>query len=232
MTKYKKLTKSAFAIVALSLILVAVLAFGGTYAYFSANTGAKSGNLTMGTLALTLTDGSSEVTVLENITVAQPGQYIVGTKATPKTYTLAMGDTNIASYVRVKITAELTDVTYTENTQGDSSINATNFFSIVAGEGWYLHDGWLYQTAGDNASATVNKLAAEAADPTIDVTVSINPIVGKDGSTFFMGKTGTYTITAQAIQADYLNGTDTQTFTVTDLAAAWDTVVNSTYTAA
>ena len=36
MTKYKKLTRSTFAIVALCLALVGILAFGGTYAYFSA----------------------------------------------------------------------------------------------------------------------------------------------------------------------------------------------------
>ena len=51
MTKYKKLTRSSFVIVALCLALVGILAFGGTYAYFSAKQ-EKTGTITMGTLGL------------------------------------------------------------------------------------------------------------------------------------------------------------------------------------
>lgn len=219
MSKINKLGKSTFVIAILSLILVAVLSFGGTYAYFSAKSGPVSGDITMGTLSLAFKDGTSAVTELSDIEIAQPNQEILD-----KTYTLDLSASTIKSYVRVKITAELTGVDYTTNTpSGDSHITAATIFTITTNSGWFRHtDGYLYMgTAADAAASTV----AAAGTQTLDVNIRVNKEVGEDGSTFFMGKTGTYTITVEAIQADYVDGV-TSTTTISALADAWDAIVS------
>lgn len=73
MTKYSKIKKSSFAILALSLILVAVFAFGGTYAYFNASVTAE-GSLVAGTL--TLNEGSAEAVSLTEDSKIVPNQKI------------------------------------------------------------------------------------------------------------------------------------------------------------
>jgi predicted ribosomally synthesized peptide with SipW-like signal peptide len=60
MTKINKLGKSTFVIAILSFVLVAVLAFGGTYAYFSATAEAGGTNVTLGTITLTDTTTKAE----------------------------------------------------------------------------------------------------------------------------------------------------------------------------
>ena len=58
MTKSKKMKKSTFAIVIMAILMVAMLAFGGTYAYFTANANvANGGSFTTGKVILTA-DGS------------------------------------------------------------------------------------------------------------------------------------------------------------------------------
>jgi len=54
--KSKKMTKSTFAIIIMAIAMVAMLAFGGTYAYFTATTSAvDSGEVTMGYVKLSTT---------------------------------------------------------------------------------------------------------------------------------------------------------------------------------
>ena len=50
--KSKKMTKSTFAIIIMGIIMVAMLAFGGTFAYFTAKASDKSANVTMGHVRL------------------------------------------------------------------------------------------------------------------------------------------------------------------------------------
>ncbi|MBQ3502832.1 MAG: hypothetical protein IJA72_04140, partial [Clostridia bacterium] len=74
MTKINKLGKSTFVIAILSFLLVAVLAFGGTYAYFSDKTETASGKFTTGKLQLTST---SATTVVVDKTGVVPGAPVV-----------------------------------------------------------------------------------------------------------------------------------------------------------
>ena len=54
--KSKKMTKSTFAIIIMGIVMVAMLAFGGTFAYFTSTTGTKAINeITTGTVKLTAT---------------------------------------------------------------------------------------------------------------------------------------------------------------------------------
>ncbi len=119
MTKINKLGKSTFVIAILSFILVAVLAFGGTYAYFSAVSGRAAGTLKTGHLSLTATgdiiDTINGFTVANN-TIVQPGQNLVGTAKAdgtndPDTLT-AVVNTNINYYIRVKFDVDITTGEY------------------------------------------------------------------------------------------------------------------------
>ena len=59
--KSKKMTKSTFAIIIMAIAMVAMLAFGGTYAYFTAQTKTlNTGELTIGTVKLT-SDGTAKI---------------------------------------------------------------------------------------------------------------------------------------------------------------------------
>lgn len=83
MTKINKLGKSTFVIAILSFILVAVLAFGGTYAYFSSVSGRAAGKVTTGHLTLAVSEDDAAVSQINGYTIAsnkivQPGQRLVG----------------------------------------------------------------------------------------------------------------------------------------------------------
>ncbi len=243
MTKINKVGKSTFVIAILSFLLVAVLAFGGTYAYFSAKTEPAGGTVTMGALYVYLKDGSNILTgdtALGEIEIAQPNQEILN-----KTYTVDMKETNtstISAFVRVKITAELSlpmnteKTAYTGNTGGDSHITPATIFAITSNSSsWYYNaaDGYTYYVADkkDGASSNVAELTDSAELP---VSIIVNKDVGDDGSTFFMGATGTFAIVVEAIQADFLddNTSTNKAYTVTQIAEKWAKVVDKDYTPA
>ncbi len=72
-TKSKKMTKSTFAIIIMAVVMVAMLAFGGTYAYFTASTSAKSTSFTTGKVVLT--NSGANITVISDKVV--PGDTII-----------------------------------------------------------------------------------------------------------------------------------------------------------
>lgn len=123
MTKYSKITKSSFAIIALSLILVAVLAFGGTYAYFSDKAEA-TGTATAGVMGLSL--GSTTLTLADTSIV--PNQKVNINDVTI-TYDSGM---NVASALRVSIakTGDLSEV-----------------LTLSAVSGWVENDGYYYYSS-------------------------------------------------------------------------------------
>lgn len=79
MTKINKLGKSTFVIAILSFLLVAVLAFGGTYAYFSAQSKTATGSIDLGNLTVgeVTGDAISSNAITFDTTVAQPNQQIL-----------------------------------------------------------------------------------------------------------------------------------------------------------
>ena len=239
MTKINKAGKSTFVIAILSFLLVAVLAFGGTYAYFSANTNPAGGTITMGALHVYLKDEDSAVlsgsTALGTITIAQPNQEILNT-----TYSVDLTDTKtstINAFVRVKVEAALTSLTVKDGKfenipAAESAVTPTTLFTISAGDGWYQHtDGYAYYVAAKNGKDSVLKELTPATPASLPISIVVNKNVGNGGSTFFMGATGTFSISVEAIQADYLDDIDNDDteYTVEKIVAAWSNVVNGTY---
>ena len=262
MTKFSKVGKSSIVIAILSFLLVAVLTFGGTYAYFSAVTGSATGKITMGALYVDLKDGNGSLTELGEIALAHPNQrilhkvdaaaYIIDfSKTTEDNETLT---STIHTFVRVKVTAtldsidtELTDeddessIVYVDaqgnqNQGDDNKITPLNIFTVTAGDNWYQNidpksgDGYTYYVASKGTTAAnTNVLAVDTAETTsikLPLSIVVNKEVGKNGSTFFMGATGSYSITVEVIQAQYLDdsATPNNTYTVEKLAAQWNNI--------
>ncbi|MFQ6724195.1 MAG: SipW-dependent-type signal peptide-containing protein [Clostridia bacterium] len=108
MSKINKLGKSTFAIAILSFILVAVLAFGGTYAYFSAvSTNSPTGTLNTAKLSLGAVTGKAiddaDTGKINFTGVVQPNQ-ILAIDAFSATVTA-----NMKYYVRVKFEMDIND---------------------------------------------------------------------------------------------------------------------------
>ena len=110
MSKINKLGKSTFVIAILSFLLVAVLAFGGTYAYFSAQSDTVTGNVVTGHLRITNIGEwdaeNSEIggaSLTSTSTVVKPGQVIYeNTKVTTEV------TSNISYFTRVRFDINVT----------------------------------------------------------------------------------------------------------------------------
>ena len=103
--KSKKMTKSTFAIIIMAIAMVALMAFGGTYAYFTATTEKKSvEGLSTGTVHLTASTiaASPDAAEIEANKVV-PGQKVAGR------VTIANAS-DVSTYVFVKIVAKLEGV--------------------------------------------------------------------------------------------------------------------------
>ena len=95
-----KLCKSTFVIAILSFLLVAVLAFGGTYAYFSAQSTKITGSVTTGHLRITdIKDGAGSATLTSTSKTVQPNQVIYNNTVVNTTV-----NSNISYYVRARFT--------------------------------------------------------------------------------------------------------------------------------
>lgn len=246
MTKFNKIGKSTVAIAILSFLLVAVLTFGGTYAYFSAKTESVGGSVTMGTLYVDLTDGTNVLTgtsALGTFSNALPGQEIL-----KKTYTVDMTKTKtstISAFIRVKITAELDEdlmndgkTAFEGNDGGDATITPAKVFTISSSsDNWFYNesDGYTYYV--NSKVGALNAYVLRLTDSAeLPVSIILNKDIGDNGSAFFMGANGTFEIQVEAIQADYLDSSDAEEganvpYTVAQIAAKWETVVDKDYTA-
>ncbi len=221
MTKINKLGKSTFVIAILSFLLVAVLAFGGTYAYFSATSGdAISDSVTLGHLEVALA-GVSDGDILLVEEKAVPNQPILD-----KAITLDMGDTNIDAYVRLQFDIEVkltggADVVWGTG-EGKAGIEEEDFLSGDELAGWVKVGNYYYQGANEEADATV-----VSADVELDLDIRISKAVGN----YFQDAVVTITISAEAVQADFLGdaGTADSTISIEDLSANWDAIVAGTY---
>lgn len=101
-TKKKKMSKSTFAIIIMAVVMVAMLAFGGTYAYFTATATKKStGEFTTGSIKLEANDDATFVTGLTNV--------VPGDKLTTGPLTLTTTSVGTDSYIAIKVTIKATD---------------------------------------------------------------------------------------------------------------------------
>lgn len=186
MTKYSKMKKSSFAILALSLILVAVLAFGGTYAYFTASANA-SDTITMGNLVLN--DGTAALTFdLTNDEVV-PGQVIINetNKLTLKV------TTNIKTMMLAEITAVTTSgtnvvLTFTEGAKWTPVTGATGYFAFEPSTDVF------YTEENDAALDLITGLA-----------------IDRSNGNSIMNSVVTITVNVWAMQYEYLDADETFT---------------------
>ena len=131
--KSKKMAKSTFAIIIMGIVMVAMLAFGGTFAYFTAQTTKiSSGELTTGTIKLK----NSAVTFATGMIM--PGQELLSESSK---ISVDVSGSTAAQYVFVKLTivkpegAEAT-VTPTLNTTEWTDYNDVDS-AVVAGTVYY-----------------------------------------------------------------------------------------------
>lgn len=103
MTKSKKMKKSTFAIVIMAILMVAMLAFGGTYAYFTASVTAKNAGFTTGKVMIT---GESTITATKEKIV--PGDKVFE-EDTAITYT---NGSNVNTFVYATLTFTYTGDIY------------------------------------------------------------------------------------------------------------------------
>lgn len=221
MTKYSKIKKSSFAVLALSLILVAVLAFGGTYAYFSANASA-SGTVTMGTLTLNIEDADTQTEGVQlSVTTDKvvPNQPVI-TEGT----TISYAGTDIDFFIRGSFTVTVTG--YDADGQlgtNEPAHTSADFYSATGLENWVkAADNNYYYVGAANKAATDKAVAVTSATaPTSFISeLKLSKYIGNGGSTYYMGATVTITMNIEVIQANYLESI-TANSTVADLAAVW-----------
>ncbi len=240
MTKINKLGKSTFVIAILSFILVAVLAFGGTYAYFGAKSEKATGTVQLGHIKIgtAAAFGTADYTTQAK---AVPGEQIIDANEG----TVSVGiDSNVKFFVRAHVSYEVAVKDTATHTDEDGCADkdvvvlllglGTDDATIegvweessdikearegangadISGEGYY------YLTTAQAASATETTIK-------LNITAQVNPKVGQVYSQHFMDATITITVEFEAIQADYIiSGTnlpETNTAVeVSKLEAAW-----------
>ena len=185
MTKYSKIKKSSFAILALSLILVAVLAFGGTYAYFSDTVTSNSASVTTATLTLT-----------DTLTLSVSEDSLVPNQTAPVTLTDMELGGNTISAVRIKMGA----VTLKKGEQNFTAPEGqSDYLTIaIADATTGSFAGWEYDSASKAYyyKAYVSTLAI---DDSMTLSVALNKAAGNE----WQGVTATFSITVEAVQAEY-----------------------------
>ena len=101
-TKKKKMSKSTFAIIIMAVVMVAMLAFGGTYAYFTATATTKTtGEFTTGSIKLEANDGVDFTADLTNV--------VPGDELSTGALTLQTTSSGTDSYIAIRVTITAKD---------------------------------------------------------------------------------------------------------------------------
>ena len=200
MTKYSKIKKSSFAVLALSLILVAVFAFGGTYAYFNAKASSATTTVTAGTLTLNgKYDGSGDAISLTSTSKIVPNQTI---DLTGGIGAVTLGG-NTVSALRIKISnIQITKVGGSATTTDENVV-----LSLLASDGTasttWLTDGsdantYYYTTAvvGEGTGA-ISTIAGALGTNKVGLTLK----AAADNS--YQGATIVFTISVEAAQVEF-----------------------------
>lgn len=200
MTKAKKkMTKSTFVIIIMAVAMVAMLAFGGTFAYFTATATTESSNFTTGSVKL-----SADATYTATATEVVPGDIIVtGASVTPTTV-------GTDSYLAVKVVVE--------SNKGTVEDLLTVTFATTDGV-------WIESTSVENVYVYCATGGSSATDPTpksvvtgtkVDVIKSVifnaddNWVEDSPNSeSQLMGAKLTFTMESRSVQSDnYNDGSD------------------------
>ena len=166
--------------------MVAMLAFGGTFAYFTATTTEKSGTVTTGTVQL----GENTMATLVADKVVS-GQEIFSADSKVQ----VTSKSNVDTWVFITFSATMDGGTRV-NSLGEMDADGEYYLDITQASGWEAVDG--------HAGVLGRKVTANTATP-IDVCTGIT-FYGMSASTestlgTIMNKTITVTITSEAIQA-------------------------------
>ncbi len=181
MSKSRKVSKSTLAILALSLILAVSLVFGATFAWYKADKTSGENKVTMGTFALSVKAGDTEVagTAQEFVPAgavwdaAVPNQLI-----SLETLKIAV-TSNVETVVRVKITV-------TGELDG---------FSLSLPEAnWEEKDGYYYYKNAENYY-----LAANSSELSAELSARLASTLTTDVA----GTDVSFTITVEAAQAGW-----------------------------
>ena len=193
--KSKKMTKSTFAIIIMAVVMVAMLAFGGTYAYFTATAKADSAELQTGYVKL---EANGALTAL-NLSNVMPTQDIVDAGAIK----LKVTTTEEGNYVAVKFTITAKDAAG-DDIEDISTIGLNVATALGNAWGTTTEDNvYIYGTSAAPTKATgdivvnANKITFDATD---------NWTQGEDGlnetsDAKLMGATITITMQAYSIQS-------------------------------
>ena len=198
-TKSKKMTKSTFAIIIMAVVMVAMLAFGGTYAYFTATASQKTGEITTGHVKLSADGEGATITNIKDDVL--PGDALFGSDLTLTVD--VTGDQG--AYVAIKFTI----------TGGTGLSISADSIVAASGNGWYKTGTDNVYIYGSNATTAV----AQTATVTVPLTKLVIPtsvnddwVQGEDTSTGnLMDATISVTLEAKAIQVASLSPTDAVT---------------------
>jgi len=205
--KSKKMTKSTFAIIIMAIVMVAMLAFGGAYAYFTATASTDSKTFTTGYVKL------SNGTALADITVTNvmPKQELVAANALK----LTVDTTETAgNYIAVKFTFKVVkdDETKTEITDPTElakfGLSADSICAVDGTNGWKKTDVAGVYIFGSDANTAVAQTGEVIINTTAFVfNASDNWTQGQDHSdNGLMNATVTITLDARSIQSTNVTG--------------------------
>ncbi len=166
--KSKKMTKSTFAIIIMAIAMVAMLAFGGTYAYFTATASKKTGTITTGTVKLT----GGELTTIATTENVLPGDAVLSADIT---YSVATTDSE-GNYVAIRVTL---DPTVENVTVADLKIS-TDLLGWICTTPDATDGVMIYVWAGTTTTGT---------DPDTVTTTNAAPSAVTDNGTAVIGAT-------------------------------------------
>ena len=219
MTKTKKkMSKSTFAIIIMAVAMVAMLAFGGTFAYFTATATDATGSATVGTVEIS-TAGST--TIATASTYAVPGSTIYNNQSVSLTNTSTV-DIYVFATLSAQIdgqdlfvrTGEDPDYSYSSAISAElGSVTASTWAEVTGHEGEGVYG---YMVAGNTTptaiadfvfTVTLNENIEEL--HTQGAFISNNIYTDQAGTAYSQaleGKTITVTVSFDAIQAEGFDG--------------------------
>lgn len=199
--KSKKMSKSTFAVIIMAILMVAMLAFGGTYAYFTANVGtAIDASATTGRIKLTTTDTFTLTTTVD-ITKILPSETLVDFKDESFEVTDA---SNRASYIFFQYSVKVYPKVDIYNANNGEEQDLTKATGSEYAEQPLTVSGFSNALTADDIKATTNTdtLKAVALDGYAGVfVVTTTDDVREDGAVTTAGTYGdTFTVTVKDVK--------------------------------
>lgn len=212
-TKKKKMSKSTFAIIIMAIAMVAMLAFGGTYAYFTATATTKTtGEFTTGSIKLEANDDAKFTASLTNV--------VPGDELSTGALTLETTSSGTDSYIAIRVT-----ITAKNSSTPDLSLAGTSLESPagllsstpytgstwVAGSGSYANVFVLAATTTPTAvptGSTINITGDKLVFTADDEWIQDNDKEGYISESKLMGATLSITIEAKSVQSKNWNDGD------------------------